>query len=126
MQAEDHEKDVIRNKQSIIQQCLVDHLALFSFNVRALNQWSITLFQRWLFLDKTPDSLCTPTSFIIERSFRSLNWWFELFHFRWWNLLLNLETHSRHLTSVHFFGSHYLIIAGLTLFFAHLHFNLST
>ena len=30
--------------------------------------------------------LCTPASFITERSFRGLNWWFGLFPSRWWSL----------------------------------------
>ena len=32
------------------------------------------LFQGWLLLVKPPGCLCTPTSFITERSFRGLSW----------------------------------------------------
>nr|WMB96657.1 hypothetical protein [Solanum melongena]WMB96737.1 hypothetical protein [Solanum melongena]WMB96908.1 hypothetical protein [Solanum melongena]WMB97098.1 hypothetical protein [Solanum aethiopicum] len=32
------------------------------------------LFQGWLLLGKPPGCLCTPTSFITERSFRGLSW----------------------------------------------------
>ena len=44
------------------------------------------LFQGWMLLGKPPGCLCTPTSFITERSFRGLSWWSGLFSYRRWSL----------------------------------------
>lgn len=52
-----------------------DRLAPFIFGARALNPVSYyALFEGWLLLGKPPGCLCTPTSFITERSFRGLSW----------------------------------------------------
>ena len=53
-------------------------------SARAVSYYA--LFQGSLLLGKPLGCLCTPTSFITQRSFRGLIWWFGLFPSRWWSL----------------------------------------
>ena len=51
-------------------------LSQFHFTQSAWSMSYYALFQGWLLLGKPPGCLCTPTSFITERSFRGLSWCF--------------------------------------------------